>query len=120
MSIGMFIDGAYLWKVFNGKVDYLKLRQRIELDLDETIDEAYYFNADDDPPKAQKLHNALAFPPPNGPGFRVKIYWLQKRLLFWPKHLGGHPVLHPEDSTRQYEQTLQKAVDVGLVYHMTR
>ena len=120
MSIGLFVDGAYIWKVFKDKIDYLKLRQTLEADLKDQIDEAYFFNADDDPPKAEKLHNALAFPPPKGPGFRVKIYWLRRKLLWWPKQLGGMPVLHPDDETIQYEVTQQKAVDVGLVFHMTR
>ncbi len=120
MSIGLFVDGAYVSKVFHGRIDYLALRNLVEQELHDVVDEAYYFNADDDPPKAQKLHNALAYPPPTGPGFRVKIYWLHKRKLWWSKALGGLPVLHPTDRTVQYELWTQKAVDVGLVYHMTR
>lgn len=120
MAIGLFIDGEYVSKVFPGRIDYLQLRTHVERELDDTVDEAYYFNADDDPPRAQKLHNALAYPPPGGPGFRVKIYWLHKKRLWWPKALGGAPVLHPSDPTIQFEQWTQKAVDVGLVYHMTR
>lgn len=120
MSIGMFVDGGYVYKVFRDRIDYLKLRRYVETELNDEIDEGYFFNADDDPPRAQKLHNALSYPPPRGPGLRVKIYWLDKRLLYWPKHLGGQPVLHPDDETIQYEQTTQKAVDVGLIYHMTR
>lgn len=120
MSIGLFIDGAYVSKIFNGRIDYLALRTMLEGELQDSVDEAYYFNADDDPPKAQKLHNALAYPPPTGPGFRVKIYWLHKRKLSWPKALGGLPVLHPNDASIQYELWTQKAVDVGLIYHMTR
>ncbi|MBI1807423.1 MAG: hypothetical protein HYR76_10280 [Ignavibacteria bacterium] len=77
MSIGFFIDGAYVYKVFNDRVNYLKLRQHLEKELGDTIDEGYFFNADTDPPRAQKLHNALTYPPPTGPGLRVKIYWLQ-------------------------------------------
>jgi uncharacterized LabA/DUF88 family protein len=120
MAIGVFIDGAYVAKVFRDRMDYVKLRQLIEQELGDTIDEAYFFNADDDPPRAQKFHNALAFPPPKGPGMRVKIYWLQRKLLWWPKRLGGLPVVHPSDETVQYELTQQKAVDVGLVFHMIR
>lgn len=120
MSIGLFIDGAYVWKTFKEHIDYLKLRAEIEERLRDTIDEAYFFNADSDPPRAEKLHNALTIPPPKGPGLRVKIYWLQKKLLFWPKQLGGSPVTHPDNPEIQYEQTTQKAVDVGLVYHMVR
>jgi len=91
----------------------------LERELDDQVDEAYYFNADDDPPKALKFHNALAYPLPTGPGFRVNIYWLHRKKLWWPKALGGAPVLHPTDSTKQYELTTQKAVDVGFVHHMT-
>jgi uncharacterized LabA/DUF88 family protein len=120
MSIGMFIDGAYIWHVFQERINYASLRTYIEKELGDEMDDAYYFNADDDPPKAQKLHNALAYPPPNGPGLRVKIYWLQKKLLFWPKHMGGGPVMHPSIPEMQYEQKSQKAVDVGLTFHMVR
>lgn len=120
MNIGLFIDGAYVWKVYKEHIDYLKLRRHVEETLKDTVDEGYFFNADTDPPKAEKLHNALTFPPPKGPGLRVKIYWLQKKQLFWPKQLGGMPVVHPDDPTLQYELTSQKAVDVGLAYHLTR
>lgn len=120
MSIGCFVDGSYVYKIFRGKIDYCKLRNFIEQDLKDKIDEGYYFNADENPPRAEKLHNFLTFPPPTGPGFRVKIYWLHKKLLFWPPNLGGHPVTHPDDQNLQYELTTQKAVDVGLIYHMTR
>lgn len=120
MSIGLFIDGAYIWKTFKEHIDYSKLRKHIEAELKDTVDEGYFFNADTDPPKAEKLHNALTFPPPRGPGLRVKIYWLQKKQLFWPKQLGGQPVVHPDNPELHYELTSQKAVDVGLVYHMVR
>ncbi len=115
----MFIDGAYVSKVFPSRIDYLALRQMIERETGDVIDEAYYFDADSDPPQATKLHNKLAYLPPSGPGLRVKIYWLHKRLLTWPKAMGGEPVIHPE-SQKQFELVTQKAVDVGLVYHMTR
>jgi len=120
MSIGLFIDGEYVSNVFPGRIDYLTLRKTLEHELQDSVDEGYYFNADDDPPKAQKLHNVLAYPPPTGPGLRVKIYWLHKKKLWWPKSLGGEPVMHPKDPNKQFELWTQKAVDVGLVYHMTR
>lgn len=120
MSIGLFIDGAYMLKTFKEHIDYLKLRNYIETELADTIDEGYFFNADSDPPKAEKLHNVLTLPPPRGPGLRIKIYWLQKKQLFWPKQLGGQPVVHPDNSNILFEQTTQKAVDVGLVYHLVR
>lgn len=121
MSIGLFIDGAYIWKSFQQeRIDYLKLRQFIEEELSDTVDEGYFFNADDDPPRAEKLHNALTFPPPRGPGLRVKIYWLSRKPLYWPRQLGGMPVIHPDNPDLQFELVTQKAVDVGLVYHMTR
>lgn len=119
MVIGVFIDGAYVSRVYPGRIDFLTLRSVLEREAGDVVDEAYYFNADDDPPKATKLHNKLAYPPPGGPGFRVKIYWLSRKLLNWPKALGGKPVLHPQTG-KQFELTTQKAVDVGLVYHMTR
>ena len=57
--------------------------------------------------------------PPDGPGIRVKLYWLQKRPLFWPTSWGGGPVLHPE-TNRHFELIQQKAVDVGLAFHLMR
>jgi uncharacterized LabA/DUF88 family protein len=121
-----FIDGAYVFKVWQGlrrpdRLDYLELRRHLESTFADRIDEAYYFNADNDPPnaKANAFHSALAYPPPDGPGIRVKLYWLQKRPLFWPNSWGGGPVLHPETS-RQFELIQQKAVDVGLAFHLMR
>ncbi len=83
--------------------------------------EAYYFDADPDPPSARQnaFHNSLAFPPPTGPGLRVKLYWLHRKQLFWPKSMGGGPVLHPATG-KKYELTQQKAVDVGLAFHLMR
>jgi uncharacterized LabA/DUF88 family protein len=49
----------------------------------------------------------------------VKLYWLQRKPLFWPSTLGGGPVVHPT-SGEQYEITQQKAVDVGLAFHLMK
>ncbi|HYO93642.1 MAG TPA: NYN domain-containing protein [Polyangiaceae bacterium] len=121
-----FIDGAYLFKVWQGlrradRLDYLKLRTYLESTFGDPIEDAYYFNADSDPPntKMNAFHSALSYPPPAGPGIRVKLYWLQKRQLFWPSSWGGGPVIHPE-SGRAYELVQQKAVDVGLAFHLMR
>jgi uncharacterized LabA/DUF88 family protein len=121
-----FIDGAYVYKVWQGlrradRLDYLELRRHLETAFADRIDEAYYFNADTDPPnaKANAFHSALSYPPPDGPGIRVKLYWVQKRQLFWPSSWGGGPVLHPE-TARPFELTQQKAVDVGLAFHLMR
>ncbi|MEF7614188.1 NYN domain-containing protein [Aquincola sp. MAHUQ-54] len=120
MSIGWFVDGSFLYKTYPGQFDYIKLRLQIEQALSDTIDEAYYFNSDDDPPRATRFNNFLMIPPPAGPGLRVKMYWLSKKKLFWPDRLGGGPVLHPADPSVQYELVSQKAVDVGLAFHMVR
>jgi uncharacterized LabA/DUF88 family protein len=128
MSTGAawFIDGAYVFKVWQGlkngaRLDYLKLRTYLEATFEDRIDDAYYFNADNDPPnaKANAFHSALSYPPPDGPGIRVKLYWLQKKALFWPASWGGGPVIHPVTS-QHYELTQQKAVDVGLAFHLMR
>ncbi|CAN5433953.1 hypothetical protein BH11BAC2_BH11BAC2_00170 [soil metagenome] len=120
MSIGLFIDASYCYKVFRDKIDYIKLRQHIEITMGDTIDEAYYFSADNDPPVAANMHAFLSTPYPAGPGFRVKIYRMSKKNLFWPDHLGGNPVTHPTEKNTFYELRSQKGVDVGLVFHMTR
>lgn len=130
-SVAWFVDGAYLFKVWSGlgrtdNLDYLRLRQLLEerfcdRNAGEVIDEAYYFNADSDPPSAKQnsFHNALAYPPPGGPGLRVKLYWLQRKKLFWPQKMGGAAVTHPQTG-EQFELVQQKAVDVGLAFHMMR
>ena len=121
-----FVDGSYLFNVWRnlghaGKLDYLKLRTHLENRFDVKIADAYYFNADPDPPtaKTNAFHSALAYPPPSGPGLRVKLYWLQKRGLYWPSAWGGGAVVHPT-TQQQYELTQQKAVDVGLAFHLMR
>jgi len=131
MGAALFIDGEYLFKVWHGlnrvdKLDYLKLRRMLEdtycdCSNGDRIEDAYYFNADQDPPtaKSNAYHSALSFPPPRGPGLRVKLYWLHKKLLFWPQAMGGGPVLHPTSGI-QFEMTQQKAVDVGLAFHLMR
>jgi uncharacterized LabA/DUF88 family protein len=53
------------------------------------------------------------------------MYWLQKREILWPLQLGGGPVTHPtrltpEGQPVRFLQTSQKAVDVGLAYHLIR
>lgn len=127
MASALFIDGAYLMKAFYpNHIDLVKLRQLVERDAGEDLDEAYFFNADDDPPRQVKFTNFLQIPPPDGPGFKVKMYWLSRKQLFWPKALGGGPVAHPTEIDPktgkhvQFELTTQKAVDVGLAYHLIR
>jgi uncharacterized LabA/DUF88 family protein len=121
-----FIDGSYVFKVWQSlrrtdHLDYLALRRYLETTFDDRIEDAYFFNADADPPnaKADAFHRALAYPPPAGPGIRVKLYWLQKKPLFWPSSWGGGAIVHPETG-RQFELTQQKAVDVGLAFHLMR
>lgn len=131
MTAAWFVDGAYLFRVWGdlGRedvLDYLALRTGLERNYcdsatDERIGEAYYFSADPDPPSAAQnaFHSALQFPPPTGPGLRVKLYWLQRRELFWPSHMGGDPVVHPQTGD-QFVLTTQKGVDVGLAFHLIR
>jgi uncharacterized LabA/DUF88 family protein len=126
VNAAWFVDGAYLFKSWQSlrrgdKLDYLKLRQYLETEFDARIEDAYYFNADADPPSAgaNAFHSALSYPPPDGPGLRVKLYWLHKKALQWPSSWGGGPVVHPETG-RQLELIQQKAVDVGLAFHLMR
>jgi hypothetical protein len=86
MSAGWFVDGAYAMKCWGSlqrvdRLDYVKVRHYLELKFldtttSEKIEDAYYFNADPEPPTAKQnaFHNALQFPPPSGPGLRVKMY----------------------------------------------
>ena len=121
-----FVDGSYLFKVWQGlsrtdKLDYLRLRNYLEGKYHVTVEDAYYFNADPDPPTAKttSFHRALSYPPPGGPGLRVKLYWLHKRALSWPAAWGGGPVVH-QKTGQPFELTQQKAVDVGLAFHLMR
>jgi uncharacterized LabA/DUF88 family protein len=123
---GWFVDGSYLFKVWQSlhrtdKLDYLKLRNHLEGTFQVQIEDAYYFNADPDPPTAKMnaFHSALSYPPPGGPGLRVKLYWLQERLLNWPTTWGGGPVLHPQNG-QQFKLIQQKSVDVSLAFHLMR
>jgi uncharacterized LabA/DUF88 family protein len=130
MSAAWFVDGEYVSKVWQNlnrpdHLDYVKLRQYLEATYGdpparERIEDAYYFNADPDPPSARTnaYHNALAYPPPSGPGLRVKLEWLSRKPLFWPRSMGGDPVIHPATGV-QFELTQQKAVDVSLAFHLT-
>lgn len=49
----------------------------------------------------------------------MKLYWLQKKQLWWPESMGGEAVVHPKTG-QQYELVQQKAVDVGLAFHLMR
>ncbi len=49
----------------------------------------------------------------------MKLYWLQEKELYWPAHMGGEPVVHPT-TKEKYKVTVQKAVDVGLAFHLMR
>jgi uncharacterized LabA/DUF88 family protein len=125
-SAAWFTDGAYLFKVWQSlkqsdRLDYLKLRLYLESTFGIAIEDAYYFNSDPDVVSAKQnaFHSALSHRPPDGPGIRVKLYWLQKKPLFWPTSWGGGPVLHPE-THRHFELIQQKAVDVGLAFHLMR
>jgi len=131
MAAAWFIDGSYLFKVWSNlqrqdQLDFLRLRQYLErefcdVNLGERIEEAYYFGADPEPPNSRQnaFHAALQYPPPGGPGLRVKLYWLQRKHLWWPPALGGQQVVHPETG-QPYELVQQKAVDVGLATHLMR
>jgi uncharacterized LabA/DUF88 family protein len=132
MSAAWFVDGAYAYKCWQqlgrpDNLDYVKLRRDIlesrfvDVAGGEAIDEAYHFNGALEPSTAKldAFHNALQFPPPGGPGLRVKLYWLQEQLQYWPKSYGGGPIMHPV-SNEPLKVQRQKGVDVGLVFHLMR
>ena len=126
MPVAWFIDGGYANKAWqsvagNSRMDYVLLRQAIETDAGEKVGDAYYFNCDNDPPSTGQnaFHRFLSSPPPRGAGLRVKLYWLQTKPHEWPGYMGGGPILHPE-SGDQYITKSQKAVDVGLAFHLMR
>ncbi|MEO8029669.1 MAG: NYN domain-containing protein [Gemmatimonadota bacterium] len=131
MSVAWFVDGAFVHRCWsrlqrNDHLDYLKLRQYLETQCaaggtSDGIEDAYYFHAEGDPLSARQsaFHNALAFPPPNGPGLRVKLYPSEKRRLNWPPGMGGGTVVHPQTGV-PYEFIHQKAADIGFAFHLVR
>jgi len=131
MNTAWFVDGAFLFKCWSSlgradNLDYMLLREYLEDNYcdkagGERINESYYFNSDPDPPTAQQnaFHNFLTLAPPRGPGFRVKLYWLQRTELHWPNRMGGGPVVHPA-SGESFVTTQQKGVDVGLAFHLMK
>ena len=120
MAIALFVDGYFAYMCYQPrKLDFLKLRMYVENDLNDSIDEAYYFCSEPKDPGVRKFFNALSLPPPKGPGFRLKKYWTREIELHWPAKLGGKKVIHQELGV-PYIQTQQKAVDVGLAYHLGR
>jgi len=121
-----FVDGSYLYNVWRNlhradRLDYLLLRRHLEDRFRVEIKDAYYFNSVPElqTESSHAFHEALTYPPPIGPGLRVKLYWLQKREMYWPSSWGGGPIVHP-DTGQQFELTQQKAVDVGLAFHLMR
>lgn len=128
MSVAWFIDGSYALKSWqssgmgSARLDFTKLRRYIERDAGGAIGDAYYFNCESDVHSASQgaFYKAIAMPPPNGAGLRVKLYWLSHKPLYWPPKYGGGAVLHPSISNVQYELTTQKGVDVGLAFHLMR
>jgi hypothetical protein len=126
MPTAWFVDGGYAikaWKAVAGysRMDYALLRNEIERDAGEGIGDAYFFSCDNDPPSAGQdaFHRFLSSPPPRGAGLRVKLYWLQTKYHEWPSHMGGGDIVHPV-SGDQYITKTQKAVDVGLAFHLMR
>lgn len=126
MGVAWFVDGGYAnkaWQSVSGqdRMDYSLLRKEIEKDAEEAIGDAYYFNCDNDPPSAGQtaFHRFLSSPAPRGAGLRMKLYWLQTRAHEWPNRMGGGPILHPLTG-EQYITKTQKAVDVGLAFHLIR
>ncbi len=119
--IGLFIDAAYANKTFGKNyIDYCAVRAMLEEQLGDKVDSAYYFTAKPAKPSGRTAYvNSLSKAHPSGPGLRVKEYWTQTKLMYWPNCMGGKQVLHPE-TKQPYRRTTQKAVDVGLVYHLTR
>lgn len=126
LKAAWFIDGSYVFKTWRslhrpGKFNYTKLRQHLETTFHAAIEDAYYFDAGVESWTAgtNAFHTALSCPPPAGPGIRVKLYWTERKLLTWPEHWGGGPVVHPQNG-QQFELRVQRAVDVGLTVHLMR
>ena len=120
MATAFFVDGYFAYMSYQPKkLDFMKLRSILESDLRDSIDEAYYFCSEPKDEGVRRFFNALSLPPPKGPGFRPKKYWAREIELHWPEKFGGEKVTHPRTGL-PYLQTQQKAVDVGLAYHLGR
>lgn len=73
MSVAWFVDGSYLFNCWSGlhrpneNLEYLKLRKLLEARYCDTasaerITEAYYFDADPDPPPLVKMRSTIPLP----------------------------------------------------------
>lgn len=123
-----FVDGSYVYKTWNqiaggAKMDYRALRNLVDERLTDgwTLDESYFFNSTPNPPAdgQNAFHRFLAMPYPRGVGMSVKLYYQTTHDLYWPKGLGGGPVVHPVTG-EVFKRTTQKGVDVGLAFHLVR
>lgn len=126
MGAAWFVDAGYASKAWQSvagrtRMDYMLLRSEIERDAGESLGDAYYFDCENDPPSASQnsFYRFLSSAPPRGAGLRVKLYWLQTKVHEWPQHMGGGPIAHPI-SGEHYITKYQKAVDVGLSFHLMR
>lgn len=113
MPIGLFVDGAFLsicWaQVAPGKrLDYRSLRSRIESELNDSIAEAYCFDATEDGLSSARFRAM------EHAGIRVKLYTYSSEPLFGQQR---QPLLDPATG-RQAQRRIQKGVDVGLALHM--
>lgn len=113
-KFALFIDGAYLFRHTSAaKLDFRVFRSWFENHLSLMFSEAYYFDADTTGER-EKFHLFLQ----RNCGIRVKNYWTASTELYWPSHLGGKKVVHPETG-EPYVLMRQKAVDVSLGYFLS-
>lgn len=114
----MFVDGSYVSKVAAKcgvkRFCYIKLRQAVGRACSMPIDEAYYFDAPIPRSNSQVFYNALQYPYPQGPGFRVVLGRMVKTKL----HAMGGKVLIDTATNQPYEVWRQKEVDTALALHM--
>lgn len=112
-SFALFIDGAYLNRRTGGeKLDFRVFKTWFEEHMKMPMSEGYYFDSDGSRDR-EKFHSFLQ----RNCNIRVKNYWTSPTELFWPDHLGGGRVLHPQ-SRKPYVLVRQKAVDVALGYFL--
>jgi len=110
------VDGAYLFNCPLGKLDYLKLKDRIELELGEEVFESYYLNSTPDPPndRQDSFHTWLRSAPPRGPQMRTQLYGLKTVNLKCYQCRQPIDWTCPDCGTEVTQIKVQKGVDVGI------
>lgn len=107
-DVMMFIDGSYVVKSTDFKIDYKKLKTFLEKEIGKTINQGVYFNSvsKSGAEEQNKFHNFLKSAAPVGPRLEVKLYAMK----------GSEIRCHNCQET--FVRQVQKGVDVAIATKM--